>query len=546
MPFHPHPSRPVWHSVSFCLLAATLFPGCNSTSKKNAPLTLNTERVSIASSPATIPQRPLPPSPSVSQLKALSLNPVPSAHLAPQLNRLLTAPLIANVASKNHPQPSLSQNPHLGQFLRVASWNIEKSLRIPQLVAILKSEEAFKQQLKPEILSNPAAIQEALRQRQRLISADVLLLQEMDIGHPRSNYLHATREIAKALDMNYSFAPQQLETDPTFLGLEGGTPPDPKRYQGLFGIAVLSRQPILSATAFPLQTQPYDWYHDELKPITSIEKVRRFAAHVLVHSQFQRELKYGGRIFFRVDLFMPGLPASRLSIIHNHLEIKTTTLGREAQLKEVLNHIRPIPHAVIMAGDHNSAQTDVSATSLSRVVRRASTDPQTWVDAAANVWSVVPDGISLGRSILNNVKNLHNPLAAHIPLIFPNQTRRLFKTIEDFRFDDGGHFDTRGDRTRSINGKSSHFANSNQRYWKGLAPTFRVPRPIGPFGRTRLDWIFVKQPSEWQNSYRFAPHFGETLEMLDKGLMAPLSDHLPIIVDLPLSEPQLAPQKSTP
>jgi hypothetical protein len=319
--------------------------------------------------------------------------------------------------------------------------------------------------------------------------------------------------------------------------MEGGPSPDPKRYKGQFGIAVLSRHPILSAEAFQLKTQPYDWHSDEQKPITAIEKARRFGAKVLVHSQFQRELKYGGRIFYRVDLGIPGLPHNRLSIIHNHLEIKTTTLGREAQLKEILEYIRPIPHAVVMAGDHNSAQTDVSATSVSRVARRASKDPQFWVDTAANAWSVIPDGISLARSIVNNIKNLHNPLAAHIPLIFPNQTRRLFKTIEKYRFDDGGRFDNRGDRSRSINGSSALFANSNERYWKGLAPTFHVPRPIGPFGRTRLDWIFVKQPTEWQDSYRLAPHFGETLEMLDKGLLSPLSDHVPIVADLPLLEP---------
>ncbi len=379
---------------------------------------------------------------------------------------------------------------------------------------------------------------EALRQRERLVSADILLLQEMDRGLPRSDYTDAAAGIAKVLGMNHAYALQQVEVDPATLGMEpGSTPPDPRRYRGEFGLAVLSRWPIIGAEAFPLREQPHDWYRDERLPPEPVERLRRLAARLLFRSRIEREMKLGGRIFFRIDLHVPGLPGDRLSVVHNHLEIKTTTSGRERQLREILGHVRHLPGAVVMAGDHNSALSDVSPTSLSRLVGRTVRDPEAWLSVAARTVAAAPDVASLARTALNSAKNLHNPLALHIPVIFPNRTRRLFSMIEDFQFDDGGRFDARGDAARSINGARGRFANANEHYWKGLRPTFRVPRPIGPIGKTRLDWIFVKQPPEWQGTWRFAPHFGETLEQFDLALAEPLSDHRPIVADLPLGDP---------
>ncbi len=517
--------------VSACLLL-----GSCGTTKKNAHATLITGWTAPPPSPPAAAARPQGTEfPAFTELVSLARDPRPSPPLKRKLDRFFSRPLISN------PSPALPSRPasdSLGSFLRVATWNIEKSLHAREAAAALKSETAFKARLKPEILADPERLAEALRQRERLVTADILLLQEMDIGVSRSGYLDAAREIARALGMNHTYAPQQLEIDPVLLGLEPGVPqPDRSRYKGVFGLAVLSRYPILSAECFQLQSQPYDWYHDEQKKPDLAEQIRRFGAKTVFESDIAREMKIGGRIYFRVDLQVPGLPGNRLTVIHNHLEIKTNTRGREAQLREILQHAQSIPHAVVMAGDHNSASSDVSPTSVQRVVKRTSTDSQTWVNVAAKAASV-SNVIALARNAINVTKNLHNPLATDIPLILPNRTRRLFRIVEDFRFDDGGAFDTRGDRSRSINRSSRRFANSNERYLLGLTPTFRVPRPIGPVGRTRLDWIFVKQPPEWQDGYRFAPHYGETLSAFDQALTTPFSDHKPCVIDLPFEEPQ--------
>ena len=68
-----------------------------------------------------------------------------------------------------------------------------------------------------------------------------------------------------------------------------------------------------------------------------------------------------------------------------------------------------------------------------------------------------------------------------------------------------------------MNAKDQTLGNSNQRDLKGFKTTFSVKRPIAEvFGKYRLDWIFVKSylrdPFEAHGPYRFAPHFGETLE----------------------------------
>lgn len=485
------------------------------------------------------------------ELKSLATNPKPAGAVEHKLGRFFSRPILSNEAWYSGQRPSRAYNASMGEFVRVATWNIEKSIHIQQAARVLKSPEAFEALIDPQVAPpGSKKRQELLRERERLVSADVILLQEMDIGIGRSGYLDATREVARALGMNYAYAPQQLEIDPVLLGMEsipdgrGGQvthQPDPKRYKGVFGIAVLSRYPIKSAQCFQLKTQPYDWHAGEKAGTDLMEDSRRIAAEILFENKVVREMKVGGRIFFRVDLAVPGLPGDTLTVIHNHLEIKARPQDREAQLAEILSHIKDLPHTVVMAGDHNTSKADLSPTSAKRVLTRTTTSSQTWLGVGVNVLMAAPVVINTGRVLLNHAKNLHDPLAPHIPVLLPNKSRSLFNTIEDFRFTDGGRFDYRGDRARSINGSSAKLANSNEKAFKGRTPTFSVTRPIGPLGRGRLDWIFVKAPpsalAEGQKSYRLSPHFGEALSFFGKALRPRLSDHVPCVVDIPVQEP---------
>ena len=70
-----------------------------------------------------------------------------------------------------------------------------------------------------------------------------------------------------------------------------------------------------------------------------------------------------------------------------------------------------------------------------------------------------------------------------------------------------------------------------------------MPEPIGPIGLDRLDWIFVKSflnhPRAKNGPYKLAPHFGETLRLMNTAVKRKYSDHHPITTIIPLTEPEL-------
>ena len=62
-------------------------------------------------------------------------------------------------------------------------------------------------------------------------------------------------------------------------------------------------------------------------------------------------------------------------------------------------------------------------------------------------------------------------------------------------------------------------------------------------GQYKLDWFFVKgyatDSEKSGGSYKFAPHFAQTLQELNEARDKRLSDHSPITVDIPLADPPL-------
>ena len=487
------------------------------------------------------------------ELVSLAENPKPVGKLAEKYNKLLTTPFVNNSEYFRSGMPETSVHPTLGPSLRISTWNVEKSVKVFEVAQALTSESDFTQMLRPEIQNEPAAYADTIRQRAALAASDVLLLQEMDIGHCRSGYLFAAKHLAEKMKMNYVYAPQQLEIDPVHLGLDhirfGNGDTDAKAcralrgssrtYKGVFGVAVLSRYPIKNVQLFQLKEQPYDWYEGEIQKPDFLEEGRRKGSKLLFEFQPIREVKVGGRAFTRVDLHVPDLPLETLTIINVHLEIKATPQDRRNQVAEILSYIKDIKNPVVMAGDFNSSSTDVRSTSLARFAKNTTTNPTNLLSAGLFVANIT--GASQIRAVINGYKNLGDPLAWNIPVILPNKTRSLFTTIKKFRFDDGGAFDFRGDKSRSMHGIRGELSNSNQRAKKGFTFSYSLPRPIGVIGCERLDWIFVKSflnsPEQRNGSYRMAPHFGETLGMINLSAKEAFSDHHPITTVLPLNEP---------
>lgn len=489
------------------------------------------------------------------ELKTLVDDPKPKGLLGAKLEKFWKTPIISNEAYYEGVRPLELTHPDIGRIMNVASWNVEKSFHVPRLIDLLTSDSAFNLMVDYEKVNKGSSLYKKIaRQRTRLIQSNILVLTEMDIGVQRSGYLNAAADIAKALKMNYAYGAQQLEIDPVLLGLEKAVDEenhpdtshafdvDPARYKGVFGSAVLSRYPIKNVEVFQLKNQGYNWYAGEKPKVSVVEKTRRFGSKFLFWNELNRELKVGGRIFFRVDLDVPELPEKTLSVINVHLEIKCQPAARELQMLEILSYIRKIKHPVILMGDFNAASTDISPTSIKRVVTRTAKNPSTWFNAG--VTFLTPYGpVNTVRNAGNITRNLQDPLVKNIPLIGANSVYGLFNAIEEFRFEDGKVFDFRGDKKRSVNGKSKKAANANQRDFKGFKTTFQVRRPIASIlGKLRLDWVFVKSflssPEDDAGPYKFAPHFGETLEELNMNLIEPISDHHPNVISLPFEEPK--------
>lgn len=493
------------------------------------------------------------------ELRKLSSHPYSGFLLQRKLKRFWTTPIVSNEAYYRGVKPHRPKDPKLGTYLRLVSWNIEKSYHIKEALAAFSDAKPFEPLINSSKAPEGSLLRkEILRQRERLTNADILVLQEMDIGMKRSGYLNAARELAGALAMNYAYGAEQLEIDPVLLGLEkinyenGEVDQeatdyytvDKSKYKGVFGCAVLSRYPIKRVRVFQLKNQGYDWYAGEKPKIGFVEESRRLGSKVVFQNVLTREMKIGGRIYFQVDLEVPGLPEKTLTVINIHLEIKCLPRCREAQISEILfSYIKKIRHPVILVGDFNSAPQDLSPTSAWRVAERTAKNPETWLSLAVSYLSPYGLALNTGRLTAKWTKNLQDPLARDIPVISPNPVKPLFDMIENYRFQDGGAFDFRGDPHRSVNGKTGTLANSNQRDLKGFKTTFSVKRPIAVvIGKYRLDWVFVKSflknPYDPKGPYRFAPHDGETLEEMNTGLQVPISDHHPNVVDLPFKEPK--------
>lgn len=165
-----------------------------------------------------------------------------------------------------------------------------------------------------------------------------------------------------------------------------------------------------------------------------------------------------------------------------------------------------------------------------------------WAQQGLKIASGLGIAFDAIRNGVNLLRRHSDPTVADVPVLAPNDESEFFEVVENFRFADGGAFDFRGDKTRAVNGAEGTLANSNHREGKGFMTTFQVDRAIGRVSKMKLDWIFVKafatDPRDEAGSYRFAPHFGRTMEVLNDSIDGRISDHSPITVDLPLATPR--------
>lgn len=462
-----------------------------------------------------------------------------------KVHYLLNKPIVDNEFWYKNYKPK--KNDKIGAYVRVASWNIARGMNLPKIKSMFLDSENFLINISDE-QQDKNRIQKGIS---TLKSSDIIVLNEVDLGMPRTDYNNIAKDLAKNLGYNYTFATEFLEVDPAHLGLEKyiwseeaflekegiEIKIDPNRYKGMHGNAILSKFPLTNVRIIRLP-KSYDWYKREKERATHLELLRRNAAKGIFKEEIIREVRIGSRIALLADVKIPGFD-DKVTIVAIHLENRATPKARKEQLKYLFEQIKDINNPVVLAGDFNTTMTDGSPTSLNKEILSRLKDPH-YIGRSILLYSN-PYGLAINSlaATTNYIRRNTNPAATSFPIIAPNPEKKVFNLIKGFKFSDGNTFDIRGEKHKSINNKAKFMSNSNERCKKGFVPTFIFERNFGVV-KYKLDWIFVKAYShdcdDNSQPNKFAPHFGQTLHDLNYALGQPLSDHTPITVDLPLNE----------
>lgn len=481
-----------------------------------------------------------------------------SPELQGKLDTLLQTPLLSSGIAEADLHAKRPVDKKIGPVLRVAFWNIERGLQLDLMKQALTDPKGFEQTVDEGKKRKDSEKSEILRQAETLRDADVLILNEVDLGMKRTDYRDVAQEMAAALGMNYTYGVEFLEVD----GLEDlGTEsshledpelakkmdddlkPDPAKYRGLHGNAILSRYPISDARIYKLPVC-HDWYADEKKEISQLEKGKRLAANALFLERINREVRRGNRMALAADLRVPESPTGTVTIVNAHLENKCKPDCRRKQMQAIYEEIKDVKNPVVIAGDMNTTGKDGSPMSVRGELIRLVKDYQFWLKNAITWFTPV----SLPTYALMPFKfwrTYRDPTVAHIPILGSNAEAGLFGDVKKFKFADGNTFDTRGLPTHTASGRSGTFGNTNERAKKGFASTFAMPRDFGGVLKLKLDWFFIKpleQPAgdavpgkRSQPQHSFEPYYPVAMQSLNDSVDDRLSDHCPMTVDMPLT-----------
>lgn len=480
--------------------------------------------------------------------------PLPDA-LRQKLERLRTSPFVSNAAAARGARPLKPNLPKLGRVLRVASWNIERGLNFDAVRAALLGPAAFARLLdRKQFPPGGKVREEILRQASLLKQADVIVLNEVDWGVKRTDYRDVAGELAASLALNYAWGLEFVEVDPLLTGTEQfeeveddaeratlvqNIAVDKRRVRNLHGTAILSRYPLTNVRLVPFESQPYDWHAGELKKVSKLEEGKRKGAALVFGEAILREVRRGGRMMLLADIEDADIPGGRVTVVATHIEDKARPEGRVRQLEELLSKIKDIPHPVVVAGDMNTTGSDATPVSFDRAVKQRLGSGSFWVNKGIKYATGVGLLYDATLGAIKARRMKHDPTVKSVRFVSENPEEQFFTTLKEFRFADGGAFDFRGAEAFSVRGERDTLSDSNERASKGFVPTFALEGKVTV--ELKIDWLFVKparltDPDDLAQGYLFAPRFGRTLKALNYGVRDRISDHNPIVVDLPFVE----------
>lgn len=173
-----------------------------------------------------------------------------------------------------------------------------------------------------------AQVERALSGHAELAAADLLTLNEVDLGMARAGNRDVAGDLARALGLHAVWAPLFLETTPgrhDDLRAAAGRP----NQESLFGMALMSRWPISEAH------------------IVELPSPHRF--------QFDTEGMYGRFIALVAGIERPGAPFVAVSV---HLDVHRTRRHRALQVRALLDYLEHERRPIVIGGDFNSHTFD--------------------------------------------------------------------------------------------------------------------------------------------------------------------------------------------
>ncbi|HVG37731.1 MAG TPA: endonuclease/exonuclease/phosphatase family protein [Pyrinomonadaceae bacterium] len=218
------------------------------------------------------------------------------ARLEPEIERVLGGVVREDFAGA--PPPA-------SQIVRATAWNVERGARL-------------------------AGILDVLRAHPLIGGSDLLLLTELDYGMARSGNLFVAREIARALDLNYAFAPCYIALNKGS-GLESDTTGE--NTLALHGNALFSPHPLRRAHSLALPNGK-----DKMRG-----QEKRLGSQRAVVADVQN-------------------PAGAFRAVSVHLDAHSSQAHRRRQMAIVLAHLSSLAPALpaLVGGDWNTTTYDAS------------------------------------------------------------------------------------------------------------------------------------------------------------------------------------------
>jgi endonuclease/exonuclease/phosphatase family metal-dependent hydrolase len=198
--------------------------------------------------------------------------------------------------------PAYQVRPRIRDFVRIAHWNIEKGKYLDAVIS-------------------------SFRHHPILREADLISINEADVGMNRSAHRFVARELGEALGMHVLFAPAYLEFSKGYgedLKMPG------ENSVALQGNAILSRHNLSKPHIIPLPVCFDHFNHMEKR----IGKRNAIAVEVDINRR-------------------------KLAFVSSHLEVRHIPACRARQIKAIIDalHRPEIPRAAIIAGDFNTNAT---------------------------------------------------------------------------------------------------------------------------------------------------------------------------------------------